>query len=100
MRDSIGTRGRGKAGYAAVVLLLGLLAPGVGPARAAASPPPVLAQFDAHVERVREAFDVPGVAVAIIRDGEVVLQRGYGIRDLETEAPVDEHTLFAIASNT
>lgn len=100
MRDSIGTRGRGKAGYAVVVLLLGLLAPGVGAARVAASPPPALAQFDAHVERVREAFDVPGVAVAIIRDGEVVLQRGYGVRDLETEAPVDEHTLFAIASNT
>lgn len=100
MRDSIGTRGRGKAGYAVVVVLLGLLAPSVGAARAAASPSPALAQFDAHVERVREAFDVPGVAVAIIRDGEVVLQRGYGVRDLETEAPVDEHTLFAIASNT
>ncbi len=65
------------------------------------SPRPVaLDGFDAWVERTRTTFDVPGIAVAIVRDGEVVLARGYGVRALGDEAPVDAHTLFAIASNT
>ncbi|MGV8941340.1 MAG: serine hydrolase [Lysobacter sp.] len=65
---------------------------GVDPAR--------LQDFDAYVDDVRAKFDVPAIAVAIIKDGKVVLERGYGPRDLESQQPVDEHTLFAIASNT
>jgi CubicO group peptidase (beta-lactamase class C family) len=61
---------------------------------------PGLAGFDAYVENVRKTFDVPGIAVAIVKDGQVVLERGYGVRDRETNAPVDADTLFAIASNT
>ncbi|KAB8162819.1 serine hydrolase [Lysobacter maris] len=67
---------------------------------AAAAEPAELAGFDAFVETTRETFDVPGIAVAIVRDGEVVLERGYGLRDLQTRAPVGPRTLFAIASNT
>ncbi|GAB3332412.1 serine hydrolase [Marilutibacter aestuarii] len=59
-----------------------------------------LAGFDAYVERVRDTFDVPGIAVAIVKDGEVVMERGYGLRSLSPEAPVEPRTLFAIASNT
>ncbi|MFT4177842.1 MAG: serine hydrolase [Thermomonas sp.] len=59
-----------------------------------------LAQFDAFVERVQKQFDVPGVAVAIVKDGQVVMQRGYGVRELGKPAKVDAHTMFAIASNT
>ena len=56
--------------------------------------------FDAYVENVRTQFDVPGIAVAIVKDGEVVLERGYGVKDLASREPVDAHTMFAIASNT
>lgn len=56
--------------------------------------------LDAYVEAVRERFDVPGIAVAIVKDGEVLLERGYGVKDLEGGEPVDARTLFAIASNT
>ena len=59
-----------------------------------------LARFDAYVEAVQKQFDVPGVAVAIVKDGQVVMQRGYGVRELGKPAKVDAHTLFAIASNT
>lgn len=59
-----------------------------------------LAQFDAYVARVQQQFNVPGVAVAIVHDGKVVMERGYGVRELGKPAPVDAHTLFAIASNT
>jgi len=59
-----------------------------------------LSDFDAYVERVRKQFDVPGVAVAIVKEGEVVLERGYGVRKLGEPAAIDAHTRFAIASNT
>jgi CubicO group peptidase (beta-lactamase class C family) len=63
----------------------------------AQSPPPDL---DAFVTRVLKEFDVPGVAVAIVKDGNVVLTKGYGVRRAGSPTPVDEHTLFGIASNT
>lgn len=59
-----------------------------------------MARFDAYVEAVQKQFDVPGVAVAIVKDGQVVMARGYGVRELGKPAKVDEHTMFAIASNT
>lgn len=59
-----------------------------------------LAAFDAEVERVRQTFDVPGIAIAIVQDGRIVLERGYGVREIGKPEPVDAHTLFAIASNT
>ncbi|HSR63985.1 MAG TPA: serine hydrolase [Xanthomonadaceae bacterium] len=74
------------------------------PATAAAAQPPALpaqlADFDAYVDNVRATFDVPAIAVAIVRDGQVVLERGYGPRTLGKPGPADAHTLFAIASNT
>ncbi|MEO7073061.1 MAG: serine hydrolase, partial [Rhodanobacter sp.] len=62
--------------------------------------PAQLQDFDAYVESARTAFDVPGIAVAIVKDGKVVMERGFGLRELGKSAPVDARTLFAIASNT
>lgn len=62
--------------------------------------PARLARFDAFVEAVQKQFQVPGVAVAIVKDGQVVMERGYGVRELGKPAKVDAHTMFAIASNT
>ncbi|KAF1711223.1 serine hydrolase [Pseudoxanthomonas kalamensis DSM 18571] len=62
--------------------------------------PSRLQDLDAQVERVRETFDVPGIAVAIVKDGEVVLERGYGVREIGKPAAVTATTPFAIASNT
>jgi len=56
--------------------------------------------LDAWVERTLETFEVPGVAVAIVKDGEVVLARGFGVRTIGEATPVDERTRFGIASNT
>ncbi|MBN1155941.1 serine hydrolase [candidate division KSB1 bacterium] len=56
--------------------------------------------FDAYVEQVRQAFEVPGIAVTVVFDGQVVLAKGYGVKKINGSAPVDEHTLFGIASNT
>ncbi len=56
--------------------------------------------LDNTVERVRKEFEVPGVAVAVVKDGKLVLAKGYGVRKLGEAAPVTGHTLFGIASNT
>lgn len=63
---------------------------------------PLLAQayLDEAVARARKAFNVPGVAVAVVKDGKVVVAKGYGIRRLGDPAPVTPRTLFGIASNT
>ncbi len=62
-----------------------------------AQPP---ADLDTWVESARKQFDIPGIAVGIVKDGQVVATKGYGVRKLGNPAPVDEHTLFGIASNT
>ncbi|HUH30493.1 MAG TPA: serine hydrolase [Rhodanobacter sp.] len=63
-------------------------------------PPEQLQDFAAYVDRARQTFDVPGIAVAIVKDGRVVLEQGFGLREMGKPEQVDAHTLFAIASNT
>ena len=66
----------------------------------AAAASPAQDYVDAAVERARLAFEVPGMAVAIVKDGKVVLAKGYGVRKLGEAAPVTARSLFRIASNT
>jgi CubicO group peptidase (beta-lactamase class C family) len=61
------------------------------------APPPDL---DAWVARSMKTFEVPGISIAIVKDGKVVLAKGYGVRKLGEAALVDEHTDFGIASNS
>jgi CubicO group peptidase (beta-lactamase class C family) len=75
--------------------LLLLCAAGIG--RAEAFDPGAV---DALVTKTLAAWHVPGVAVAIVRDGEVIYLRGHGVRDLGTKEPVTPDTLFPIASCT
>jgi CubicO group peptidase (beta-lactamase class C family) len=56
--------------------------------------------LDSYVARVMKAFDVPGLSVGIVKDGKVVVVKGYGVRKLGETTPVDENTLFGIGSNT
>lgn len=56
--------------------------------------------ISSDVERVLRTFDVPGIAIAIVKDGKVVTTRGFGVRKLGEAAPVDGQTLFEIASNS
>lgn len=56
--------------------------------------------LDAYIEQARRDWKVPGLAVAIVKDGQVLHAKGYGVRSLETGEPVTEETLFAMASTT
>jgi len=62
--------------------------------------PSQLQDFGAYVDSARKTFDVPGIAVAIVKDGKVVMEQGFGLREIGKQDKVDAHTLFAIASNT
>jgi CubicO group peptidase (beta-lactamase class C family) len=64
-----------------------------------AQPLPSVA-IDSLVERTLRTFDVPGIAVCVVKDGKVIHSKGYGVRSLDTRQPVDENTLFGIASNS
>jgi len=63
----------------------------------AASP---LGDFDAYMAQTMKEWKVPGVAIAVIKDGKVILSRGYGLRDTKNNLPVTPKTMFPIASIT
>ena len=58
------------------------------------------AQIDSLAELTLKTFDVPGIAVAVVKDGKIVHAKGYGVRSLRTKFPVDVNTTFGIASNS
>lgn len=64
-------------------------------ASATAAPPPGL---DARIESAMADHGVPGLAIAIVEDGEVTLARGYGVRRLGGDEPVDADTIFPTGS--
>ena len=57
-------------------------------------------QIDQVIEKAMTTFQVPGVAIAIVYNNEVVLTKGYGVRSVLTQEKVNEQTLFGIASNS
>ncbi len=66
----------------------------------AAAAEEALAGFEAFVDQAREAWKVPGLAIAIVKGDQVVLEKGFGYRDLEKKLPATPATLFAIGSCT
>lgn len=64
------------------------------------SQPLTATEIDRLAERTMKTFQVPGMAVAVIKDGKVVHSKGYGVRSLNSGKKVDEQTLFGIASNS
>jgi CubicO group peptidase (beta-lactamase class C family) len=69
------------------------------------TPPPRLSDatlraLDADIEAAMGTFNMPGAAVAIVQGNEIVYRRGFGLRNLQSGAPVTERTRFRVASNT
>ncbi|HET9529596.1 MAG TPA: serine hydrolase, partial [Blastocatellia bacterium] len=56
--------------------------------------------FDDYVNKAMRDWEVPGLAIAIVKDDKVLLARGYGVRKHGEATPVDEKTLFAIGSSS
>ena len=53
-----------------------------------------------ELEQQRQTLHIPGMAIAIVQDDEVILTHGFGVADIENETPVTPDTLFAIGSST
>ena len=58
------------------------------------------AEFDAYVAQAVRDWEVPGLAIAVVKDSEVVFSNGYGVRELGRPDAVTTETLFAIGSTT
>ena len=56
--------------------------------------------LDIYIKRALRKWNMPGVAVAIVKDGKVILVKGYGKQSMARKDSVDENTLFLIGSNT
>lgn len=66
----------------------------------AQTPSFVADSLDAYIKQGMQDWQIPGMAVLILKDGKPVVMKGYGTRELGKDEPVDENTLFFIASNT
>jgi CubicO group peptidase (beta-lactamase class C family) len=89
----------------AAALLLAFSTAGVFAQTSAAPAPTITAvtpawSLESDVTRVMQAFDVPGIAIAVVKDGKVVATQGFGVRKLGEPAKVDGKTMFEIASNS
>lgn len=82
-------------------LVIAAAAAGVGsPLRAQDDVDPRIQAFAAEVDSLRIAHRIPGLSIAVVRDGRVVLARGFGFANLEARVPATEHTPYPIASVT
>lgn len=81
--------------HAACVLAASLCA-----ATALLAQPPQINGFDTFVAKAVQDWRAPGLAVAVVKDGEVVFSKGYGVREIGKPDRVDADTLFAVGSTT
>jgi CubicO group peptidase (beta-lactamase class C family) len=89
--------------YRLVLFLVGVVLSMVFTARAArvsdhSRLAPLLATFEQYAEEVRNSWNVPGMAVAIVSADQVIYAKGFGVKAVGTTAPVDPHTVFQIGS--
>jgi len=103
----------------AVVLLSILTACGGAPTTRSAAMPPIVAAparapaptsapasafdtaaLDGYIEQLMQDYDIPGVGLAVVQNGQIAYTNGYGVRDVTTGAPVTPNTQFAIGSVT
>ncbi len=57
-------------------------------------------QIDSIALKAIKTFNVPGLSLAIVKDGKVAYEHGYGVRSFKTKQPMDANTLAGIASNS
>ncbi|HEX3449210.1 MAG TPA: serine hydrolase domain-containing protein, partial [Isosphaeraceae bacterium] len=88
------------------VVLLTLVTLALAPAylladeRSLAAAKESLVGFDSWTNEAIHVWEVPGLAIAVVKNGEVILAEGYGLRDVDKKLPVTPKTLFAIGSCT
>lgn len=75
------------------------LIPWISAAQTSTLPAFITDSLDTYISRALVNWNIPGVAVAIVKDNQVVMAKGYGVTETGGKQPVDASTLFMIASN-
>ncbi len=88
------------AAFLAIFIFLLVSSAAQAQTQKAAAGPNLPPDLDGLVARVLKTFEVPGLSLAIVKDGQVLLAKGYGLKRLDQPDPVDSRTLFGIASNS
>lgn len=57
-------------------------------------------EFEANILKAQKTWEAPGLAVTVVKDGKVLMAKGYGVRELGKTEPVNAQTMFACASTT
>ena len=57
-------------------------------------------ELDKLIQNTLTTFDVPGISVGILKDGEMVYTKGFGVRSLTNKKEMNENTLVGVASNS
>jgi CubicO group peptidase (beta-lactamase class C family) len=81
-------------------LILAIIMSFVANAQTDTIPSFVKDSMDNYVNKALADWQMPGVAVCVIKNGKVVVMKGYGVKEVNTNDKVDENTLFFIGSNT
>ena len=82
------------------LILLSFLVVQLGNGSQAQTPSFITDSLDSYIERGMRLWQIPGLSIAIVKDGKVIVSRGYGVREVGKPGKVDENTLFIIASNS
>ncbi len=56
--------------------------------------------LDKYIKTGMQDWAIPGLAIAVVKNDSIVMMKGYGVANIDTKEPVDENTLFMIASNS
>lgn len=59
-----------------------------------------LEKLDSYINNAYQEWEIPGMAIAIVKDNEVIFEKAYGVKDTQTRKAVNTSTIFGIASNT
>jgi CubicO group peptidase (beta-lactamase class C family) len=80
-----------------IIAFIGLIIPPDQPAFAQEDK---LENLETYIDKSMAEWQIPGLAIAIVKDDQVIYNKGFGVRDIHKKDLVDENTQFAIASNT
>lgn len=58
------------------------------------------AQLDQFIKEGKKAWQIPGLSVVVVKSGEIVFKKSYGIKDFQTGEQVDDNTMFSLGSTT
>jgi CubicO group peptidase (beta-lactamase class C family) len=72
----------------------------LGPPEARSLTPEMLAEFETFIETARQRFRIPGAAVVVVEGNQIILAKGFGVRELGKPEPVTPETVFPVASTT